>query len=245
MTTITLTDSTGFLTAPPVYDHFGRVVEDAKGNCGFILRSIDWIINWVTGTSLLEKIFSFFAGDFNGVARAAGAWEGVGKSLDHSGQNYFTMASGVPSTWIADEATRAADRMRELGQAHLNQAEAAGLMSRQIGNMLECTASVIEAIGMGLALIEEVIISLTVAKIAKEIATMGSGVRTIINTVRHVLELIQSLHKIIPPLLQFLSIFNTVLAGCNLALKGGVAIGQGSAGAMIDDVAAAGFGGSP
>lgn len=241
MSTLTLENPVGHLAAVPVGDELGAMIENAKGNLGPVVQTIDWVVDKVLGFSPVEKLTSPLVGDFNGVARMKEGWEQASKALTVVGGNYRAMADAVPDTWRGDDARAAAARLHQLAGAHERQGTAAGLMSRQLGNMLQCTAKVVEAVFGLIGLAEEIVLTMNAAKIAKEILTMGGTIRRVVAYVQEAVTLIESLGKLVPAILEACGIFATVASGVNAVLSFGVATSHGSAGHHVDDTAGAGF----
>ena len=241
MSTLALENPTGYLHAVGGGDAYGAMIDEAKGNLGPIVQTIDWVVDKVLGFSPVEKLCGPLVGDFNGVDRMKDNWGQASQALTVVGGNYRSMADAVPDAWRGDDARAAAARLRTLAGAHERQGTAAGLMSRQLGNMLECTAKVVEAVFGLIGLAEEIILTMNAAKIAKEILTMGGTIRKVVSYVQQAIKLIESLGKLVPAILEACGIFATVASGVNAVLSFGVAASHGSAGNHVDDTADAGF----
>ena len=242
MTTLTLQDPSAFVRTPAAdSDAYGQMIDEAKGNLGPIVRTLDWVIEKVLGFSPVEKICGPLIGDFNGVDLMRTNWKSASQALTAVGENYTAMAGAVPSTWRGDDARAAVTKLRQFASAHKRQGTAAGLMSRQLGNMLEATSKTVEAVFGLIGLAEEIMLTMNAAKIAKEILTMGGGIRKIVTYISKAVKLIESLGKLIPALLEACGIMATVCSGINVILNFGVAASHGQAGGHVDDTADAGF----
>lgn len=241
MSAITLQDPKGLLVAASGGDAYGAMIESAKGNCGVILQAIDWAAQKLLSWSPIEAIMSPIAGDFNGVDRLRTNWQNAGLALTAGGDNYDTIAGSVNDAWIAPAAETAESRMREHASAHRRQGTACGLMSRQLGNMLKATEQVVNAACGILGLVEEWVLSMTVAKLAKEIFTGGSGVRRAIRLINTVIDMIKELVNLLPALAKAAGVVATTLSALNAVLSFAASADSSSAAGHIDETASAGF----
>lgn len=244
MSTLALTDPIGYLHASGS-DAFAAVIENAKGNCGPILQGIDWAMVKILHWSPIEAIMGPVAGDFNGVDSMKDNWAATSRALHEVSENYRRMAAHVGDVWRAGAATLAHAQLLELAAAHDKQSTAAALMSRQVGNMLSATSQVVQAVAGILGLIEEWVLTLSVAKLAKEIITLGGGVRRAISMINQAIDLILSLSKLIPALVEACGIFALVMQGVNVVLSGAAAATHAQAGNHVDETADVGFPGGP
>ncbi|GAA2739033.1 hypothetical protein GCM10009867_33520 [Pedococcus aerophilus] len=244
MSALAIHDPAGYLNAAGTSDAFGDVIENAKGNCGPILQGIDWAMNKILHWSPIEAIMSPLAGDFNGVDQMRSNWDSTSKGLNEVAENYRRMANHVDQAWRAGSATLARAQLLDLASAHGRQSTATGLMSRQLGNMMSATSQVVQAVAGILGLIEEWVLTLSVAKLAKELITMGGGIRRAITLINQAIDLIQSLSKLIPALIEACGIFALVMQGVNVVLSGAAAASHGQAGSHVDETANSGFPGT-
>lgn len=219
----------------------GDLIDQLRGECGFILQTVDWVARKL-GYDLIGAIFDPIAGDFGAVDGMRQDWHGIAGALQEIGENYTSMADSLPAIWKGDDADAAARRLRDMAEGHGVQAEAAALMSRQLGNMLQMVTEACKLVAGVLAVLEELILSFSLAKWAKEILTMGSGVRRAISLIDRAIQFIKNLNNVIPPLMKAAGLLSTMFRSMNLAFMLPVAIGEhhDSAG-HIDDTAAAGF----
>lgn len=173
--TVTLSDPSGVLVASSSNAE-GDLIDSLRSECGFILQAVDWVARQV-GYDLIETIMRPLAGDFSAVDGMRMDWQAISHGLDTIGSNYDSMAQNLPSVWTGDASEAAQCRIEQMGEAHHVQAEAAQLMSMQIANMLAAVKEACKLVAGVLALLEELVLSFTLAKWAKEILTMGSGIR--------------------------------------------------------------------
>lgn len=241
MTTITLQNPADLLVAAKDSEAYGEMIENAKGNCGPILQTIDWAIKKITDWSLIEMIMKPVAGDFNGVDEMKSNWYNAGLALKCVGTNYTTIAGAVDDAWVAPAANKARHTLLEHASAHTRQGTACALMSRQLGNMLQATSQVVSSVCSLLGLVEEWVLTLSVAKLAKEILTGGSGVRRAIRLVGDAIDLIKSLSKLIPALAAACAAMEGVLTALTMSFNLMAAKAQSDAGGHVDDTAGAGF----
>lgn len=240
MNVVTLTDP-----APLLVEHESEaaasMINEARSECGVILQSIDWITRQL-GFDLIGAIFDPIAGDFDTVDAMRQDWLGVAGALKHLGANYEAMAAAIPSVWDADSSRLALERLRSMGGAHARQAEAAELMSEEIGNMLEAVKLACSALAAGLSLLEQLILSLSAAKWVEEIATMGGGVRKAVAAIHEILELVEKLPAVLPPLFKAASIMAQMFQYTNELFTLPLAVNaQAQAAGQVEDTARAGF----
>ena len=241
MTAITLQDPKDLLVKASGGDAYGEMIESAKGNCGVILQAIDWAAQKLLHFSPIEVLMSPIAGDFNGVDRLKTNWNNAGLALTAAGNNYDTIAGAVNDAWKAPAAESAQSRMRQHAAAHRRQGTACGLMSRQLGNMLKATEQVVNAACGLLGLVEEWVLTMSMAKLAKEIFTGGAGVRRAIRLINQAIDLIKELSKLLPALSAAAAALATALSALNVILSFAAAADSSSAGDHIDETADAGF----
>lgn len=241
MTAITLENPQDLLVAAGGGDAYGDMIDEAKGNCGIILQAIDWACEKLLNFSPIEAIMSPIAGDFNGVDKLKTNWHNAGLALTAAGNNYDTIAGATNDAWVAPAAETAESRMRKHASAHRRQGTACALMSRQLGNMLKATEQVVSAACGLLGLVEEWVLTMSMAKLAKEIFTGGAGVRRAIRLVNQVIDLIKSLAKLLPALAAAAAALATALSALNSILSFAAAADSSSAGNHIDETSKAGF----
>lgn len=241
MSTITLENPKNLLVDAPDSDAYGKMIEEAKGNCGPILQAIDWVMDKMVGFSPIGLIMKPVAGNFNTVDELKSNWNSAGLALTAVGHNYTAISGSVNDVWRAKAAERAENQLEKHASAHKRQGTACALMSRQIGNMLKATEEVVSACCGLLGLIEEWVVTMNMAKLVKEIATGGSGVRRAIRLINQAIDLIKSLAKLIPALAAACGVMATTLSACNVILTFGVASINSEGGHHINDTSDAGF----
>lgn len=238
---VTLADPSGALF-PHSSSAEADLIDSLRCECGFILQAVDWVARQL-GYDLIGTIMDPIAGDFSAVDGMRMDWQSISQGLDTVGSNYDAMAQNLPSVWTGDASEAAQSRIREMGAAHHVQAEAATLMSMQLGNMLAAVKEACKLVAGVLALLEELVLSLSLAKWAKEILTMGSGIRRAITLVDRAITFIKGLDNIIPPMLKAAGIMAAMFRALNMAFMLPMSAAQQAAAANhIDDTADAGFG---
>ena len=235
--TVTLADPSGALVAHSSNAE-GDLIDSLRSECGFILQAVDWVARQV-GYDLIETIMGPLAGDFSAVDGMRMDWQS-----DTIGSNYDSMAQHLPSVWTGDASEAAQGRIEQMGEAHHVQAEAAHLMSMQIANMLAAVKEACKLVAGVLALLEELVLSFTLAKWAKEILTMGSGIRRAITLIDRAITFIKGLNNVIPPMLKAAGVMAAMFRAMNMVFMLPMSAGQqADAANHIDDTADAGFGG--
>ena len=239
---LTLADPSGMLVAHTSTAE-GDMIDSLRSECGFILQTVDWVARKL-GYDLIGLIFDPIAGDFSAVDGMRMDWQSISSALGTIGSNYDTLAAHLPTIWTGAAAEAAQTRLAGMGEAHATQAEAAGLMSMQLANMLAAVTEACKLVAGVLALLEELVLSFTLAKWAKEILTMGSGVRRAITLIDRAITFIKGLSNVIPPIMKAAGLMAAMFRVLNLVfvLPASRAAHAG-AGQHIDDTADAGFGG--
>ena len=218
----------------------GDMIDELRSESGVILQAIDWVARKL-GYDLIGAIFDPIAGDFSSVDRMRQTWQQVSAALEEVGGNYASMATTLPSQWSGEAADAARGTLEDFAEGHAIQAEAAGMMSEQLGHMLLAVQELCKLIANALAIVEEIVLSLSVAKWLKEIATGGSGVRRAIMFIDKAIDAIRMFNNVIPPMLKAAGIIAVMMRGLNLFMSLNNAGRQGEAGNRVDDTAGAGF----
>lgn len=219
------------------------MVDSIRSECGFILQAIDWAARKL-GYDLIGAIMDPIAGDFSAVDGMRQDWHALSSGLESLGENYQSMADNLSSIWTGAAADRAHARLVRMAKGHGKQAEAAQLMSMQMNNMLTAVKEACKLVANVLGLLEELLLSFSIAKWAKEVLTMGSGVRRAITLIDRAITFIKNLNNVIPPILKAAGLMAAMFRGLNMAFMLPMSAGQHAAAANhIDDTANAGFGG--
>lgn len=240
MTALAISDPTGLLV-PHTSSAEGDLIDSLRSECGFILQAVDWLARKL-GYDLIGAIFDPIAGDFSAIDGMRMDWQSVSAALGAVGQNYETMAAHVPAIWTGRAADAAERRLSRMGAAHGTQAEAAELMSMQLGNMLAAVKEACKLVAGVLALLEELVLSMSIAKWAKEVLTMGSGIRRAITLIDKAITFIKNLNNVIPPMLKAAGVLAAMFKGLNmLFMLPASAASHAHAANHVDDTAEAGF----
>lgn len=219
----------------------GDMIDSLRSECGVILQTIDWVARKL-GYDLIGAIFDPLAGDFSSVDRMRQTWQQVSAALEEVGGNDAVMAATLPASWSGEAADAARATLDDLAEGHAVQAEAAGMMSEQLGHMLLAVQELCRLIANALAIVEEIVLSLSIAKWLKEIATGGSGVRRAIVFIDRAIDAIRTFSNVIPPMLKAAGLIAIMMRGLNVFLMSPInANRQADAGNRVDDTADAGF----
>lgn len=240
--TVTLADPSGALFAHGS-DAEGDLIDSLRSECGFILQAVDWIARKL-GYDLIGAIMDPIAGDFSAVDGMRMDWQSISHGLDTIGSNYDSMAQNLGSVWTGDASEAAHARIAAMAEGHHVQAEAAQLMSMQLANMLAAVKEACKLVAGVLALLEELILSFSLAKWAKELLTMGSGIRRAITLIDRAITFIKGLNNVIPPMLKAAGIMAAMFRALNMTFMLPMSVNsQENAGNHVDETADAGFGG--
>ncbi|WP_442939990.1 WXG100 family type VII secretion target [Nocardioides sp. B-3] len=170
-------------------------------------------------------------------------WHALSAGLESLGDNYQSMADNLSTIWTGAAADRAHKRLTRMAKGHGKQAEAAQLMSMQMNNMLTAVKEACKLVANVLGLLEELLLSFSIAKWAKEVLTFGSGVRRAITLIDRAITFIKNLNNVIPPILKAAGLMAVMFRGLNMAFMLPMSAGQhADAANHIDDTANAGFG---
>lgn len=238
---IAFADPSGHLYAHSS-DAEADMVDSIRSECGFILQGIDWAARKL-GYDLIGAIMDPLAGDFSAVDGMRQDWHALSAGLTSLGDNYREMADNLSTVWTGRAADRAHLRLTRMAKGHAHQAEAAELMSMQMNNMLSAVKEGCKLVANVLGLLEELLLSFSIAKWAKEVLTMGSGVRRAVTLIDRAITFIKNLNNVIPPLLKAAGLMAMMFRGLNMTFMLPVSAGQqADAGRHINDTAKAGFG---
>lgn len=238
---------TSHVSGAPPGGGMGDTMERLKGDCGWIINSIDWVIEKFWQPGLREAIITKLAGDFNAMDSMKQAWGNVALALEEVGKNYDGLQSQLGGIWEGKAAEAGLARLGSCGNTHADMAEASRLIQDQLGNLIDVSVAAAEVVVAGLQLINDIIQELiTDAAVpavgwAKALFTGAGKVKKAIALIDRCLDAIERIHKAVQIALKFLTYFNVGMAGVNTVLKGFV-IGTGvNAGTHVDDTAAHGF----
>jgi hypothetical protein len=221
----------------------GVLIDALRSDCGILLQSVDWLAREL-GYDLIGSIMDPIAGDFSAVDAMRLDWQAVSHGLGMVARNYDAMAQALPAVWTGGAADAARRRVEKMARAHQVQAEAAFLMSRQLGNMLGAVRDACRLVASLLALVEELLLSFSLAKWAKEVLTMGAGVRRAIVLIDRVITCVRSLGNVVPPMLAAAGLMAEMFRALNtFFLVPASLYTNHEAGSHVDDTADAGFGG--
>lgn len=93
----------------------GDLVEQIKGNCGYVVRGINWVLEQVN-IHLLDALFDKLGGDFSTVSVMAEDWRRTGLAAGILADNYREMAAAVPTVWRGDTADAMTAKMEEFAE---------------------------------------------------------------------------------------------------------------------------------
>ncbi|QIK67018.1 hypothetical protein G7072_12290 [Nocardioides sp. HDW12B] len=234
--TITLTHRSPELYAAEMTGAEGALIDSLRDDCGYVIQGIDWVTRKV-GFDLIGSIFDPIAGDFGTVDAMSASWASAGTALGDISENYAAMVTALPEAWEGPASSAALTHLSQVSDAHATQQEACTLISRQIQNMLEMTRTTCELIAECLSFVDEIVLSLTAAKILKEIATFGGNIRKIVSLVRRAIDFVQDLSKLIPALLKAAAGLAAVMKATNAVLKLSVVGTNYGAGNYVNETA--------
>jgi hypothetical protein len=225
----------------------GQAIEDAKGQCGLIIPTIDHVVDKITGWSLLEALFKPVAGDFNAVSSMQLAWGNVGNACGAVGQNYTSLGQQLPGVWQGPAGSAAASRMADVGEMHADQQEAAGYIAEQLGHVIEVGKATLDVLVIAIDFIDGVIQELIISGLAGPIGWVKAGVtapgkaRRVVELIHDGLRAIEKLTKAAEALLKVLRYVNAGLGGANSVLTSISTAQHAVAGNRTDDSAEQGF----
>ncbi|GCD89732.1 WXG100 family type VII secretion target [Nocardioides sp. LS1] len=237
---VAFADPSGLLV-PHTSNAESDMIDSIRSECGFILQTVDWIARKL-GYDLIGAIMDPIAGDFSSVDAMRMDWHGIAGAMDTISRNYASMADNVPTIWTGEAADAARARLSKMAEAHGTHSEAADLMAMQMANMLAAVTEACKLVAGVLGLLEELVLSFSLAKWAKEILTMGSGVRRAITLIDKAITFIKGLNNVIPPILKAAALMAAMFKALNMAFMLPMSAGQqADAANHIDDTAAAGW----
>ncbi|MEX0427205.1 hypothetical protein AB3X52_06190 [Nocardioides sp. DS6] len=226
----------------------GETMEKLKSDCGWIIDGIDWVITKFWHTSLREAIITKLAGDFNAMSSMQTAWSDVALALQELSENYGGLSGQLPAVWEGQGGETAVSRMDDIRDMHADQAEAAGLIHDQLGNLIDVSVAAAEVVVGALHLIndiaQELISDAAVPLVGwgKALLTGAGKVKRAISLIHKCLEAIEKITTAIKIALKGLTWFNAGMTVLNSLLKMGEVGTAGYDGSSVDRTAEAGFG---
>lgn len=234
--TVTVTHRSPDLDAAQMSGSEGALIDSLRDDCGYVIQGIDWVTRKV-GFDLIGSIFDPIAGDFGTVDAMSASWATAGTALGDVADNYASIVAALPEAWEGPASAAAMQHLQGVSDAHATQQEACTLISRQIQNMLEMTRTACEFIAECLSFVDEIVLSLTAAKIIKEIATFGGNIRKIVSLVRRAIDFVQDLSKLIPQLLHAAAALAAVMKATNAMLKLSGSLANAAGASHVDETA--------
>lgn len=214
----------------------GDLVEQIKGNCGFVVRGIDWVLEQV-GINLLDTLFDKLAGDFTTVSVIAEDWRRTGLAAGILAQNYRAMADALPEVWTGEAADSLTLRLETFGQNMDDTAECVAMIQMAVEDMLAATKAAMEVVATTLSLIDDLCMYFagSLVKLGKEILTGGRRIRQIISLARDVIRILEELAELIPALTKTAAAVAVVMRGLDFAVLGSTAKTNADVGDRADD----------
>jgi len=118
-------DVQSFLPRPQAED---PGIEDIRWSAGLIFGSVDWVMEKLTGISLLEEVTKPFSGDWVRIREASFTWKHTGDAMSGIGQNCMALLPPMAS-WTGKGSEAFLVAMGLLSQAHTVVAGPAGTIS--------------------------------------------------------------------------------------------------------------------
>lgn len=214
----------------------GDLVEQIKGNCGFVVRGIDWVLEKI-GIHLLDALFDKLAGDFSTVSVIAEDWRRTGVAAGILAENYRAMAEALPEVWTGDAADSLTAKLEEFGMNLDDTAECVEMIQMAVEDMLASTKAAMELVATSLSLIDDLCMYFagSMAKLAKEIFTGGRRIKEIISLARDVIRTLEALAELIPALTKTAAAVSVVMRGLDFAVLGSTAKTNADVGNQADD----------
>lgn len=219
----------------------GALVDQVRSDCGFIVRAIDWLTNKI-GFDLIGTILGPLEGDYPEIDNMRANWAVLGKALGEVGQNYRALAAATPAVWTGDDAVAAAQRMGDYAAALADAEEACYLLQDAIEAMIQATQTILDVAAGALALVEEVVLTFSAAKLLKEIVKGGETIRKVIAWVRRAIDAIDDLSEVATALAKAVGAATLVLKTMDtLFIAPMAARAAVETGLTADDIADKGF----
>jgi hypothetical protein len=225
----------------------GKYIEDLKDSCGFLISKIDWVVEKVTGTSLLEELFKPIAGDFDAVSSMQKGWGEIGVALGAVGDNYSSLADQLPGVWTGPAAQAAAGRLDDVAEMHARQQEASAHIQDQLGHVIEVAQATAEVIAAALnfidSVVQEVLLDMAAGPlgVVKGAFSAPGKARKIISLISRGLEAISKFTHAVRAVVVVLKYVNAGLAVTDTVLQLGSTAASKAAGDHMDDTSRHGF----
>lgn len=217
------------------------VIEDLKDKCGLVLGGIDWVIEKVSGWSLLGAMFEKVGGDFSDVDAKSQNWAIMSRALHDIADNYDAISAAVPEVWTGKDASSAVRALAEYAGRHRVGAEGAALIATALQDMMVAVKAVMEFLAELCSLLDEAVLKILASPIgiAAEILKGGKTIRKIVGLVDKAMDTLRTLKDVIPPLLQALALLSALMKWFRMAFQLGNFAANEASGSKVDDIAGA------
>jgi hypothetical protein len=226
----------------------GDYIEGLKDDCGFIISKVDWVVDKLTGFSLLEALFKPIAGDFNALASMQKGWGEVASSLDGLGGNYDGLAQQLPGVWTGLAGSSAATRFADVGDMYDHQQEGCGQIADQLGHMIEVAQATAELVAAALDFIDSVVQEILLDAASGPVGWVKGGLsapgkaKKLIDLIHRGLNAIETFTRAVKAAVTALKYVNAALDVANGVLSFGNNVQSTRAGNRSDETAGAAFG---
>jgi hypothetical protein len=241
-------DASSVVGGSPPAGRRGEVIEEAKKNCGYLIRGIDWVVNKVTGWSLLEAILEPLAGDFNALDSMSQAWQEVAVALGAVGDNYRSLGQQLPGVWTGSASDAAVGRLTSIAGSHDDQQEAAEMIAEQLQALIEVSEATVDTVAACINLVNDIAQDLLASAasggvgLLKVAFTAPGKVKRMVTLIHRAIEALDKLTSAAKAVARVMKYVNASLNVADGVLDFGNAAANSRAGSMTDETADAGFG---
>lgn len=178
-------------------------MENLRWSAGVVAGSVDWVIEKVTGVSLLnDVIFKYFSGDWRTVNMAGSAWSEIGDALTAVGQNDSEVLPAL-SEWTGIGSEVANQFITALSKVTTALRKAAGLMSTLLKAFASFLKQSAQEVGEAIAEIVNTALKL-LAKSAIPVAGWVAAAADAVLFINKIIKKIQFIYGIINFIVDFI-----------------------------------------
>lgn len=128
------------------------LVAELQASAGFIIGKCDWMVQQLTGTSLLEAAIRPLVGDWVGMEKAVDAWTKAGTASAMVGANFAAGGHQV-QVWRGDAASAYVGRTSSVGETFATYQEGCAMLAELTRGVVEVARSVANVVATLIGLI--------------------------------------------------------------------------------------------
>lgn len=240
-------DVSAMLASGPPQSTQGAVIDGLRDDCGPIISRILWAVRELTGRDLLAELVEPIAGDFSSVSAMQHGWLVLAQATDEVAANHAGLRDQLTEAFTGLAATSARGALAESAERHRRQAEAARLLSDQLGHVLEVAHATAEVVVAAIEFLDSLVQELLTdaalgpAGLGKAAVTAPGKVRRAITLIDRAVEAVDTLRRVTGTAIRVMRDLKVALDVTGVAVQGAGMGGHVEAGGHLGSTAEAGF----